>query len=500
MNRQELSIDNCIWLSGQTALVEGAIELPSGLPEVQNVLDISALAESQHVELMEGRAVISGVVNFIILYLDKMGDLTSFDARCDFKHALDADGALPGMNALSRARVGEVSCQPQGSRSAAMRCEVKLDLFAWQSARAEVLDPDALDDGLEARVKQRKLSRLLSGRSVKSFVRNDLRIPQSMPPAQKILLSKGYISLTSATPEEGKIALEGELRVLLVYLSQDSNAPLQCFAETLPFGEIVSEDSARSSSQVFAEVTLERMDVELMSSESDTASVSAVIGINSYCYDVAETKLITDMYSSDMECALTTEKLHSAHNRRLDAQKKILRQTLEVPDSFPEVRRVVYASSRADVSGAAPIQDGVRISGTLYYNLIIATADFGFKGLKLSAPFETELSVAGAEEGSCLSVDASCEYAAIDGAGRELEAKVCLDMSINERENEVIPAISGVTLTPSDREHKSGIVVYYADGEHTLWDIAKQFRVRGGRLGGDADEIAQKGTRITLVR
>ena len=88
----------------------------------------------------------------------------------------------------------------------------------------------------------------------------------------------------------------------------------------------------------------------------------------------------------------------------------------------------------------------------------------------------------------------------MEGSGKELESKVCIDAVTNERQSSVISAVSDVALTPSEQKTKSGIVVYYADGEHTLWEIAKQFRVRGGRLGGDADEIAQKGTRITLIR
>lgn len=31
MKKQELLTDNCIWLRGQAAMVEGAIELPNGL-------------------------------------------------------------------------------------------------------------------------------------------------------------------------------------------------------------------------------------------------------------------------------------------------------------------------------------------------------------------------------------------------------------------------------------------------------------------------------------
>ncbi|MFR4699611.1 MAG: DUF3794 domain-containing protein, partial [Christensenellaceae bacterium] len=114
MKKQELLTDNCIWLRGQAAMVEGAIELPNGLPEMQSVLDVSALAEAQNTDLLEGRIVVSGTVSFMILYLDKMGEPVSFDARCDFKHSIPNSDAAPGMNALSRVRTGEISCQPQG--------------------------------------------------------------------------------------------------------------------------------------------------------------------------------------------------------------------------------------------------------------------------------------------------------------------------------------------------------------------------------------------------
>ena len=500
MKKQELLTDNCIWLRGQAAMVEGAIELPNGLPEMQSVLDVSALAEAQNTDLLEGRIVVSGTVNFMILYLDKMGEPVSFDARCDFKHSIPNSDAAPGMNALSRVRTGEISCQPQGSRSAAMRCEIKLDVFAWQSVQNEILDPNMLEDGLEARVQTKKLTRLISGRSAKSFVRSEVRISQNMPPAQNILLARGHVSLASATPEEGKIALEGEMKVFIISQSRDSNAPLQFFSETLPFGEIVSEDAARPGSDVFADASLERLDVELMSLDSDTASVSAVIGLNTYCCQTSEVQLVADMYSADMDCELKSVSLNTAGRRRIDSQKKIIRQTLAVPDTFPEISRVIYASSRADVTETSCMQDAYKISGIIYYSIIASTSDFGFKRLRINMPFETELSAAGVQPDMSIDTEALCESTSVEGSGKELESKVCIDAVTNERQSSVISAVSDVALTPSEQKTKSGIVVYYADGEHTLWEIAKQFRVRGGRLGGDADEIAQKGTRITLIR
>lgn len=500
MKKQELLTDNCIWLLGQSAMVEGAIELPGELPEMQSVLDVSAFAEAQNTDLTEGRIVVSGTVNFMILYLDKMGDPASLDAKCDFKHSIPNSDAAPGMNALARVKTGEISCQPQGSRSVAMRCEIKLDVFAWQSKSSEILDPNMTEDGLETRVQTQKLTRLISGRSAKSFVRSEVRISQSMPPAQNILLARGHVSLASATPEDGKIALEGEMKVFIVYQSRDSNAPLQFFSETLPFGEIVSDDAAGAGCDVFAEASLERLDVELMSLDSDTVSVSAVIGLNTYLHQTSEIKLIADMYSADMDCELTSVNLNTTLRRRIDSQKKIIRQALTAPDTFPEISRVIYASSRADIAEATPMQDAFKISGMIYYSIIASTSDFGFKKLRINMPFEAELSAAGVLPDMNIDVEALCESTSVEGSGKELESKVCLEVIVSERRSAAIRAISDASLTPSEQKPKSGIVVYYADGEHTLWEIAKQFRVKGGRLGGDADEVAQKGTRITLIR
>ena len=64
-------------------------------------------------------------------------------------------------------------------------------------------------------------------------------------------------------------------------------------------------------------------------------------------------------------------------------------------------------------------------------------------------------------------------------------------------------AVADVHMGEVLEDAKPGIVVYFADGEENLWDIAKKFRVRQETLravNGELGENVPRGTKLILVK
>ena len=88
-----------------------------------------------------------------------------------------------------------------------------------------------------------------------------------------------------------------------------------------------------------------------------------------------------------------------------------------------------------------------------------------------------------------------------EGSGRELEIKYCLDICMWEVNVDKVSAISGADFTPLQDQKESGVVVYYANGSESLWDIAKKFKVKKDVIGDIPDDAyVEKGKRLVLIR
>lgn len=502
MIKQEITTENSKWLLGSQAQVEGILKLPDVLEEISNILEITGQGEASEISCAEDRIVVEAVGRFSVLYLDKKGDISSFDAETRFQHVVSQNGIAAEMQALCTVVSKDISFQLVDSSSVSIRAIFDLDIYALANAEYEILEAYSGDKNQEIQAGQMEIPRIDSAKCVKSFVKTELRVPQSMPPVRQILTVRGYALVKNMHTEDGKVIVEGDLRVFIVYQSPDKNAPLQFFNETIPFGEIIPDDRCGVNSQLFASSSLDRIAADLVSEDQDLIGVSAVINLCTTSRSTRQIDYIEDLYDRRQEARLKTLPIQIGACREFECQKKIVRLSLEIPEGAPEVVRVLYTSAFPEIVAAKPDRDRVGLEGVMRFWLCYTTADAGIKSIKVAVPFETEVSLPELSENADIFAKAFAEYASTEGSGRELEAKCCLDIWLCEMARQSVCAVSEVELVPADPV-EPGIVVYFADGKETLWDIAKRFKVKQDMLkgmeGGSRD-VVPKGKKLILVR
>ena len=193
--------------------------------------------------------------------------------------------------------------------------------------------------------------------------------------------------------------------------------------------------------------------------------------------------------------------LHACCPSMREGQKKMIRLEAEVPESAPEVSRVLFAAAVPKATRAQAERDRARIFGKLAVNLCYTTADAGMKSTSMVLPYETELSLPGLRPDMELQVVANVEYTTAEGSGRELDLKCCLDFCILEMSTAKVRAVCDAQPSPLAQPKQSGAIVYYADGGETLWDIAKRFKVGSELLkDADADAVIPREERLIFVR
>lgn len=501
ISKREIMAENSRWICASQAMVEGVLKLPDSMEEISGVLDIAGVGEVTDASAGENSIFIEGNAVFCVLYLNKKGEFESFNATCRFNHTAQCEGVRPDMKVAAGAKLGEVSFSVLDGSSVSVRADICIDAFALGNQNFEILDPELADGNIHLKCGQGEASFVECVKMIKSYVKSELRVPQSMPEVRKVLAERGYAAVRGVVTEPGKAIIEGELRVFVVYESTDKNAPLQYFQETIPFGEIVNHENIGADSAVTVHASLERLAVDTAPENPDLLEISAVVNLCVMSRGMRQLSYIADLYDEKSEMEAQSCEIGACKAAMREGQKKIVRLEAQIPENAPEVSRVLFTAAVPKSVCIHPGRDRASIDGKLAVNICYTTADAGIKSASLVLPFETEISLPGVTPNCELQVYANVEYATAEGSGRELSLKCCLDLCIWQMQSERMRAVCEVSSQPLERPCQSGAVIYYADGGKTLWDIAKRFKVSSDMLGsGEPDAVVPKGERLIFIR
>ncbi len=501
ISMQEIIAENSRWITGSQALVEGILRLPEQMREISTILDITGLGEVVETRLVNARISVEGTANFCVLYLDREGNFASFNSECNFMHSIDMPGCTPEMQILALAEASDISFNLVDSNAISVRAVLDIDIYAVANCKYEVLDTASSGKYTRIKCDDAVLPLVTCARNFRAYVKSELRVPQSMPAVKRVLSENGYAVTKNVVVEQGKAVIEGELRVFIVYESTDKNAPLQYFNETLPYGEIVNDERIRQDASLFVVASLERLGVESDEGNADILEVSGVVNHFLICRGQKQIEYILDLYDEENETDLSAQTIDISYVRAFESQKKIVRLSAAIPDTSPEVSRVLYTCAYPKVTSVSADKDRVMLAGTIGILLCYTTTDAGPKSVRMVIPFETEVAYPGMESGEKLWAKCHAEYALAEGSGRELEIKCCLDICLWELENDEVNAVSDVQFRPVEGDKQSGVVVYYTNGQETLWDIAKKFKVKKDVLGDITDNAKiEKGKRLILIK
>lgn len=500
LNVKTITAENSRWIAGSQILVEGILGIPGELEPIETILEVSGTSEITEARIEENKILLCGVAYFKVLYLDTEGEFSGFDAESPFSQTLDFPDALPDAKLLAWSELRDISYQQTDGRNLSIKGIVEADLYAAGNQTYQILDGQSREKYMQLRERDFPFSQIGCMNASKTYISAQVRVPQSMPAVKRVLSERGYAILRKTVVEDGRAAVEGDLKVFIIYESTDKNAPLQYFEETLSFGEVVRDDALRAGSKVFCIANLETLATEPDAEDMDILNISAAIGLCLIGRRHETVRIIEDLYDEKKDVQLDYTSIGACNISEGECMKKILRLSAEIPASAPEVSRILFSSAYPTILSSAEENGVLSMDGIMTLMLCYTTSQAGIRSLKLQIPFETEISYEKKLSDSELLIRCFGEYALCEGSGRELEIKCCLDLCIWEVETQQAQAVCSATFSEMSAPKQCGIIVYYADGKETLWDVAKKFRVSPDTIRNASPEgNIEKGQKLILI-
>ncbi|MGI5849568.1 MAG: DUF3794 and LysM peptidoglycan-binding domain-containing protein [Christensenellales bacterium] len=454
------------------SLVEGKLSVPSEKADIERILFVQGKVHV-NTQPADGKVLMDGIVKFNVIYIDSNGGVDSFESLSPFRHSAEFKKAGVGMNVYSKGYIREVEHSVDDKRTVYVKGIVSM------SIRGSVMDSyDAVSkaesDDMQVKMHKRRLASTKEFKRETAMVREDIRIPQSMPRAEKILCNDAYAVVKSIKTEDLKIIVEGEIKMMILYLSEDKNAPIQHFYESLPFGEIFSSENVLADDIVMADADMYDTSVDIAEDEGDILRLYAKIDIIIDAKTNADIEYMEDAYSLKRKLNIKYKDYTYQHMALCGCVKAIARCTIAVPQTHPSVSRIVCMKASPVIVSATPNTDRVYLEGLMMFTICYASPE-GLRSYCGETPFEAEAQMEGVISSHQVDVAAEVEYCSFEGAGRDISVKFMMDIEIRGYSKNNLRIVSDLEDTGESTAVKKGITIYFADEGESVWDIAKRY-------------------------
>jgi len=491
--------ETALGLKPSENLVEGRLTVPSEKADIGRVLLVDGKVHA-NAEPGDGKVFVEGTVKFFVVYIGPEGNIDSFESSSPFRHTENVENAGAGMNVYAKGNVKEIEYNVEDGRTLYIKGVVYISLNGNVAVTREAVT--ALDSP-DAQVKTRrmKIASIKGFRQDATALREDIRIPQNMPRAQKVLYSDAYPVIKSVRNEDMKIIAEGDVKLMILYLSEDANAPLQYFHETVPFGSMIAFDNASPGDAVLSDADLYGLEIEMAEGEGDILRMSANINVMLSVVSQGEFETLSDAYSLKNRLNIRRADCSYVSPVFTGAAKAIARAAITIPEDQSGISRIICVKASPVILTATPYTDRAYLEGLMMFTVCYSSPE-GMRGFSGETPFETEVQMEGLMPSHSIEASAEVEYCSYESAGRDLNVKFMMDVAIKAFETNGFSIVSDVEDTGEAVPRKKGITIYFSDGGEDVWDIAKRYSTTLDTVRSfnpDLGDSMEQGQKILII-
>ena len=312
-------------------------------------------------------------------------------------------------------------------------------------------------------------------------------------------------------PLDGRLHLDGELSVFVIYGAEDENMPVQWLEETIPFSGDMEMSDVKEDQIPMVTVRLAHKDIEAKpdyDGEMREMDVDAVLELDIKLYEEEVVELLSDMYSNNREIELNRSDACFDQILTRNVCKSKVAEKLSLPQA-ERILQICHNEGTIKLDEVEIGDDCLEIDGVLEVTLLYLTSDdtSPVQSSVEQVPFHCVAEARGIREDSVYQLDAGLEQLSavmMGGDMVEVKAVIALDFLVLQPVCE--PVITGAAIHPMDLQKLQelpGIVGYIVQPGDSLWEIAKKFHTTVGNIISTnelADDQVKPGQRLLLVK
>lgn len=381
----------------------------------------------------------------------------------------------------------------------------------------EIRDEEILTDIVEAEnmeIKKEPYSQSVIAVDRKDVfrIKEDLELPASLPSIGEILWKYLDLGKWEIRPLEESIGIQGELKLFILYESNEEEPEIKTYETTIPFSGNL--ECPGSNSCMVADITpginYENVSVKQdYDGEDRVIEVEMVLDIPIQMYEQREMEQVTDIYGTALE--ITPEYGKGSSKRIRDKYQGRIKvaENIKLPASHGKILQICHVNANAFIEDSRIEKDGLEVEGILSVIMMYMTDNENrkYEVLKKEVPFTYLMSNSDftlKEKWKIVPMVEQSSGVILDENHVEIKCTVSLDILVEEQwDRMMIKDVKVCSFSEDTVNNTPGIVVYIPEKKETLWDIGKHYCVSQEsikEINHLTGSEVEKGQKILLVK
>jgi hypothetical protein len=258
--------------SGQTIIRED-VEIPDDMPSAVEVLRKDARVKVLEKKVADNRVIAHGEIDLRILYQtqEEQEPVQLLQYDIPFSHTVEVQGAYQGMDCHVNVEVQDIDISLRQDIVGDVRIfSIDMMLFmegrVFESQEVDVI-VDAYSPGSVLDLTKQKivLSRSVGEAQAQAVIRENVEIPESIPPVDKILYTEVRPLITDYRTSDNQVLVDGVLTGVVLYRPEDEELPICSLKVDIPFTQNLEIKGVTEDMNCFCEVELQYLSHTLVS-------------------------------------------------------------------------------------------------------------------------------------------------------------------------------------------------------------------------------------------
>lgn len=486
--------------------------VPDTMDDVSQVLLDSGEVQIESSKAQGEKVLVKGKLVFRVLYRKAEGGLLALGGEVPFEETIN----VPGLEEHDYTQISwnleDLNTSIINSRKLSIKAVVTLEVRVESLYDAEAaVDMETDDANVEVLKRSIDVAAISVRRKDTYRIKEDIQLSGNRPNMERILWQEMKLRGVVCRPMDGKLHLDGDLAVFVIYAGEGEHTPVQWVEESLPFSGDVELLEAKEEMIPAVSVRLLHRSIETkpdFDGEMRELSVDAVLELDMKLYEEETVEILSDMYATNRELILDTGE--ACFDRLLTKNVCKCKVAEQVHIQKPErILQIIHSAGVVKLDEAEAGEDGLRLDGVLEVSLLYLTDDDAepVSASNEVVPFHCVAEAEGITGDSVYQLNLSLDQlTAVMMGGDSVEVKAMITADILVLQPVCEQVITGVRAEPPDMKkihEMPGIVGYIVQPGDSLWKIAKKFRTTVEKimeLNGLAETEIRVGDKLILVK
>lgn len=480
--KRNIHMDGCRH-ENKTISLDQDYNIPDMKPDAKMIIREQGDIVNLECRSMGEKFGIKGEMSFQILYTaEENGQLACLRGSIPFEETLAVKMGERDEDYEVQVRVEKLNVRLINSRKTNMSAILGIDLVDQKVCDNMICVGVEPEEGLQIKTREVEVSALEAARKDTYRVREQWRLPGTRDSIGEILYWDIRLAELDYRSLEDEIQLNGQAKVFVVYASEGEDPVPNIYENTLviegklPCSGAKPEMASRITSAIVSKDIGVEQDED---GENRMLEAELVLGFNLRIYSKERMNLVTDLYSTAMECKPVVE--HAGFKTLVTDNKCLERVQGEIGIPGKKPLQIWDVCGTLRIDNKELKEGNLEVQGVIPVKIVYRRDDSSMPVNMAEGVIPFRYTIEGGElkEGCLMNLQGRIEQISASLAGDEkvlVKAVVGLELIAFWPSTE--PMVVDYECVPRDSESMNsqpGMVGYVMQPGDTLWDVAKEY-------------------------